>query len=314
MASLFQTVGQRLRGLSLLARHGRPDHVLGCDIGVGDEVMLTAVVHALRERNASARVWVLARRPELFEGIALALPHDGPTIEMLYRSGLPLSFINYTAYDSKTDSDARPPAHFIAIMGQKLGLRGSLAMAPHLILTDEEKLAAEEHRGAIVIQSTCVRGQGTMLNKEWGPQNFQAVVDLLSPRHRVVQIGLDSDPVLAGATHLQGKLTLRQTAAILTNAGAFIGLASGLMHLARSVDCRSVIIYGGREEPEKSGYSCNENLVKTPPCSPCWVRNRCAIDRVCLSDIKPSDVAGALERLLNRSVRPVEIDRTELPF
>jgi len=35
------------------------------------------------------------------------------------------------------------------------------------------------------------------------------------------------------------------------------------MHLARAVDCRAVIVYGGRERPEISGYICNKIL--SPP-------------------------------------------------
>lgn len=307
---------QRLQGLSLLLRRGRPRFVLGCDIGLGDEVMLTAVVREIRARKLAGGIWILARRPEIFAGnpeISLVLPHDAAAIEMLHRIGLPPSFIHYTSYDPINDSDERPASHFVAIMASKLRFAGRIAIEPRLSLAEEESAQADEFRDAIVVQSTCVRSQGTMLNKEWGPTNFQALVAKLNPQRKVVQVGLESDPALEGAIHLQGKLSLRQTAAVLAKSAAFVGLASGLMHLARAVNRRSVIIYGGREEPEKSGYPCNENLLRTPPCSPCWVRNRCDFQRVCLSEITPDDVVQALGRLLARRKDPLEIQQAEIP-
>lgn len=303
-----------MRGLSLLLRRGRPRFILGCDIGLGDEIMLTAIVREIRARKLARGIWVLARRPEIFAGhpgISLVLPHDAPTIEMLHRTGLSPSFIHYTAYDPAKDGDERPPSHFVAIMAAKLRLAGTIAIAPEIPLTGGEAAWAEEFRDAIVVQSTCVRSQGTMLNKEWGAENFQAVVSKL--KRKVVQVGLESDPALEGAVPLQGRLNLRQTAAVLARSAAFIGLASGLMHLARAVNRRSVIVYGGREEPEKSGYPCNENLQRTPPCSPCWVRNRCDFQRVCLSEITPDDVVQALERLLARNNDPLEVQTAEIP-
>ena len=78
----------------------------------------------------------------------------------------------------------------------------------------------------------------------------------------------------------------------------FLGLVGFVMHLARAVECPSVIVYGGREPPELTGYACNTNLDSRPPCSPCWYYSHCEFDRRCLTAIAPAAVVNAVTRLL----------------
>ena len=102
-------------------------------------------------------------------------------------------------------------------------------------------------------------------------------------------------------THdLRGKTSLRQLAAVLHHCRLFVGLVGMPMHMARAVDCPSVIVYGGRERPDQTGYICNENLYRDIPCSPCWLDRRCDFGRVCLDTISAGEVIEAAERMLAR--------------
>ena len=105
---------------------------------------------------------------------------------------------------------------------------------------------------------------------------------------------------------------MRETAAILAASRLFLGLATGLMHLARAVECRSVIVYGGREHPSQSGYSANENLYWSGPCAPCWLRNDCDYDRVCMSEILPELVIAAVRRQAERYGTPLPVDQCDI--
>lgn len=105
---------------------------------------------------------------------------------------------------------------------------------------------------------------------------------------------------------------MRQAAAILSASRLFIGLATGLVHLARAVECRSVIVYGGREDPSRSGYSANENLYWSGPCAPCWQRNHCDYDRVCMSEILPEQVIAAARRQFDLYGTPLAVDRVDI--
>jgi ADP-heptose:LPS heptosyltransferase len=145
-----------------------------------------------------------------------------------------------------------------------------------------------------------------MNNKEWYPERFQEVVDQLLGEVSFVQLGSKSDPPIKGALDLRGKTSFRESAAILAASRVFIGIEGFPMHLARAVDCRSVIIYGGREDPQILGYACNENLVGAMPCAPCWQRNRCDYDRECMRMIDAEQVVAAVQKQLARYGSPIE--------
>jgi ADP-heptose:LPS heptosyltransferase len=151
-----------------------------------------------------------------------------------------------------------------------------------------------------------------MKNKEWFQDRLQSVCDRLATDFRIIQIGAVSYPKLDGVVDMRGKTTIRQSAALLANAKAFIGLEGFLMHLARAVDCRSVIIYGGRIAPWQIGYIANENLYSAVECSPCWLRNRCDHDRKCMDQITVEQVLAAVRRQIQKHGTPLEVETANL--
>jgi hypothetical protein len=78
------------------------------------------------------------------------------------------------------------------------------------------------------------------------------------------------------------------------------------------VDCRGVIIFGGRELPHQSGYTCNENLASPLPCAPCGLWQDCDYDRECMRMIQAPQVLEALERALAKRGTPLEVDEVDL--
>jgi ADP-heptose:LPS heptosyltransferase len=146
-----------------------------------------------------------------------------------------------------------------------------------------------------------------MLNKEWSPERFQRVVNRLRPVWDLVQIGAPGDPLLAGVIDARGT-GLREAAAVLSRSQVFIGQEGFFMHLARAVECRAVIVFGGRVRPTDTGYSCNENLFSPVPCAPCWQNSRCEHGRRCLDLITVDAVEDAARRALARAEEPLVED------
>ena len=83
---------------------------------------------------------------------------------------------------------------------------------------------------------------------------MQSVVNALSRNFQVIQLGSSQDVALDKVTQLAGKTTIREAGLFLRQATLFIGLEGALMHLARAVDCPSVIVWGGRLKPSQIGY------------------------------------------------------------
>ena len=85
-----------------------------------------------------------------------------------------------------------------------------------------------------------------------------------------------------------------------------------MMHLARAVDCRSVILYGGREKPAQTGYVANKNLYSQVRCAPCWLRNPCDFDRKCMDMLTAPQVVAATAEQIGRYGSFLEVQTAEL--
>jgi hypothetical protein len=245
--------------------------------------------------------------PHLFENnpeVDLVVPYRRTLRRWVRMMGGRTVYPDYAPYDRRADRSTPPEEHVIAAMARKVGLSGTITLRPHVYLTKEERESGFLADGQVVVHSTGLGARMPMLNKEWGVSRFQEVVLSLRREHPLVQVGLPEDPLLEGVLDRRGA-TVRETAAILSRAACFVGLVGFLMHLARAVDCRSVIVYGGREAPWQSGYVANENLYSAIPCAPCWLWNRCEHQRACLAAIAPEAVVDAVERQLHRTGDPL---------
>jgi hypothetical protein len=290
-----------------LLRHGRPDVSLAFWGGLGDELLCTTPATEWLRRDAK-KIWLSTRAPKLFEGFdsRVEILPDDPRYERLAgRLGRGFRFLSYATYDAATDRETAPNRHLIAEMCARAGLSGEVSLRPYLHLTATEIEAAAPWRDHVAIQASTLQAHVPMPNKQWPVRHFQAVVDRLGASVRFVQVGSKEDPPLRGVTNLCGQTSLRETAAVLFQARAFFGPVGFLMHLARASECPGVIVYGGRETPDLTGYPCNLNLTRTPSCSPCWQRARCDYGRICLEDLRPSDAIAALETMLARARDPL---------
>jgi ADP-heptose:LPS heptosyltransferase len=190
-----------------------------------------------------------------------------------------------------------------------------VTLCPYLFLTDAERAAGRLAPKQIALHSSGMSARTVMKNKEWFADRMQQVVHALRGDYTLVQLGSAQDPPLDGCLDLRGKTTTRESAAILANSRLFLGQVGFLMHLTRAVDRPAVIIYGGREMPWQSGYSCNTNLYTPLACSPCWRWNACdnPIERQCMRLIGVDEVVSAVRERDARADEPLTEDTDDIP-
>lgn len=301
---------------TLIGRHGWPSGLVYHGHAPGDDLLCTAVLHEMR-RRAKHRLWVMTTNPSLFENnpdVSAAVPHTRGLPQIGRRLGWKVYNPLYNHYDAPEDRDViDPDRHVISAMCGVAHVTGEIRLRPYLYLSPAERSGGRRVDRQIAIQSSGMSASYPMQNKQWFPERFGAVVSGLKESFNFVQIGSRSDPPLQGVLDLRGQTTLRQSAAVLAESLVYVGNVGLLMHLARAVECRSVIVYGGREKPSQSGYTCNENLYTAMACSPCWLRNRCPYDRECMSRIHPEHVIAAIERQSARQGSPLEVGTATIP-
>lgn len=299
----------------LLAAAGRrlPDRLLFFGLLPGNDLLCTAVLRELRKRG-SENVWMISDHPELFEEM-----HDASNVVPItsryarFAKWWPreVELLQYVQFDE--DDEMIPPRHhFIAELCRFVGIRGAVTLRPYFVLTESEKRHWISTKDCIAIQSSGMGGKLPIRNKEWFPDRFQTVVNNLHKQYEFIQLGSAIDPPLQHVKDLRGRTSIRDAAAVLHHARFYIGNAGFLMHLARAVECPSVIVYGGREAPWQSGYACNVNLSSTPPCAPCWRFSKCDFEHKCMTEITADDVVQGALKLLTMARNPLLVETAEL--
>ncbi len=289
---------------------GWPHLILHFGSSPGDDLLCTVVARELKQRGARS-LWMASYHPTLFaENPDIACVFTpGPWLDLIRKRAPEIvPSLGYSNHDPVADIGTSPDRHILEIMSAAAGVHGTIKLRPRMHLSKEELRQQEWASGCLAIQSSGLQALSPMLNKQWQAGRFQEICTTFAATCPIVQLGLPGDPPLAGAIDMRGRTSLRETAAILSHARLYIGTVGLLMHLARAVDCRSVIIYGGRERPEQTGYTCNINLATDVPCSPCWRYNACDHQRMCMDAIDVSAVASAINECLRQPHGALVVD------
>jgi ADP-heptose:LPS heptosyltransferase len=101
---------------------------------------------------------------------------------------------------------------------------------------------------------------------------------------------------------LAGKIDLRSLVTVLKGAKLFVGIDSGVMHMASALDIPTVAVFGPTD-PAYVGPQNRRSAVvrKDLPCSPCCLRVKCQ-HRRCMEEIGVQDVMDACRRVLSDHV------------
>ncbi len=145
--------------------------------------------------------------------------------------------------------------------------------------------------------------------KAWLPERFRQVIAAWHETHpdcAVLLLGgpAEKDGIAAMAAglpgpilDLAGRLTLRQTIAILARCRLFIGNDSGLMHIAAALAVPLVAVFGPTEPGKTAPLGRDYRLLhRGADCAPCR-RRECPTDHRCMSAIGADQVLAAAGEL-----------------
>jgi len=252
---------------------------------------------------------MLSHYPELFKNNPYNLKivqDDWKTLKFLEKINSPSTLLYYGKWIGDIDRIIPPKHHMAVEILQKVHIEGNVRVRPYWYQKIDNSVI-DPHREYICVQSTNNFSSNEVKNKRWSETKMQRVVNELSKRYCIIQIGMPEENKLKNTIDYRAS-SISESASLLANCEFFLGQEGFPMHLARAVETRSVIIYGGRLKAWQSGYPCNENIETNPNCSPCWQNNRCDYDRICLKEISVIDVLEAIERIEKRLHDELETD------
>jgi ADP-heptose:LPS heptosyltransferase len=184
-----------------------------------------------------------------------------------------------------------------------------------LRLTDEEVNKAREALAAAQGRAIIACGPGTkMQSKDWGQEKWRALLAQLGelfPQHALVLIGAKddasvSDYAAAGwrgpVLNLCGKLTPRESAAVIKYAELFLGPDSGPMHMAAAYGVPCAIAFAsvdrrGRWFPVGNQHQLIYHDVE---CSKCRLEVCIEKKKICINSISVDEMLQAALQAIRR--------------
>lgn len=295
----------RRRGLARLVRwplpslapYRRGDIHVGRNAALGDVLMCTPALREVKRLNPDARVTLYTDIPEPVEG----LPFIDGILPWAERPG--------AFYSLRYEESLPPRRHIARILGDQLGvavtdIRPSCAVREELVGRFRREWSGLPRPLVIVNRHA---GPWTP-NKEWPDEYWEGLVARLADRGTVIEVGGPAPHPTAvpdgSYIDLRGRTSLPELIAAIAAADFHVAPITGTVHIAAAMGVPSVVIYGGYEHPDCSGYPGNINLYSPVDCAPCWLRTPCPYGKKCLHQISPGQVEAAVDRLRAEARRP----------
>jgi ADP-heptose:LPS heptosyltransferase len=255
----------------------------------GDTLKAATISRIVKQRFPRLKLNLTTRNPDLVE--------TDPAVDEL--NG-PKGFCHVAfEYLGLVDSRGEEGNVLAGTLGQ-VGIRNYDYQA-RVHLRSEEIEAARKRLGPVRRPVVSINVMSKELVKVWGLDSWRELVERLRMDFTLVQIGDGKEPVFPGVLSFAGKLTKRESMAMIAMARVHVGPDSFLMHAANGLDVPSVIIYGGSRPAGCLGYLGNRNLYVHLECSPCWLHTtkgeNCTHEMKCMRMISVDQVHAAVLEL-----------------
>ena len=257
----------------------------------GDTLITSNVIRCIKLNYPKLKINCITPHPELIR--------FDPTIDSVNQ---PETFYSFDSTYWELIDRKEKSQNIVKHNMQRLGLDKNEYKAK-FYLSEEEKEWAKQQISEFdkPLLAFCTKSKEPV--KNWPEANWLELIQNLKDKFSIIQLGNDSEPRFDNVIRCAGKLSMRESAAILSNANYFIGPDSLLMHIANGLNIQSVIIFGGSRSVNCFGYSENTNLSNNPECSPCWIHStdgKCNESLKCLHNISVPTVFNSLMDMINK--------------
>ncbi|PLK43788.1 glycosyltransferase family 9 protein [Emticicia sp. TH156] len=178
-------------------------------------------------------------------------------------------------YVENPEADAKDiTIHNYYFLGNLLSVQQKMAglavedMQPRLFLTNKHKARVDQLQ--LPQKFLVIHAQSAQNSRNWNNKKWDALINYIieSTDFHVIEIGLSSDLKINSPrfVNLCGRLTILETAEVISRAVFFIGIDSGPAHLANAVGTPGLIMIGKLENfvnhiPYSGKYKMGENVL-----------------------------------------------------
>lgn len=285
------------------------------DVALGDVILVTPVIRALRQKYPLADISMITRFPEVFK--------RNPNVTYCGTKILKQTDKYDLFFDLNMAYERKPNIHIVEAYAEVCGVYDRVAvpdgLAPDVYPGEEEVFHAQGVLGSapwVAIHP----GPTAWLGRNWGGEGFNIVANTLRERGwKTVLVGGKDAHKIECDLDLRGKTSFHQLAAILAKSRAFFGIDSAPMHLAVAARIPTFGIFGCIDPtyrlPTRTGYSgiaigitapreevgclgCHHYLPAPRVASECF-RENTKVPR-CMVKLRPEDVVDTLDTHIGR--------------
>ena len=280
LPSLLPPLNKKRKWLTVIDRLGAP----------GDALITANVIRCINENYPNLKINCITPHPELIR--------LDPHIDTLNQ---PETFYSFDSTYWELIVRKEMSQNIISHNMLRIGIYKYNYKAFYYLSEEEKEWSTQEtSKFDKPILAICTKSKEQV--KNWPETNWSELILNLKANFSVIQLGDDKEPTFNGTHRYAGKLSMRESAAILSKANYFIGPDSLLMHIANGLNIPSLILFGGSRPAECFGYNQNTNLVTKPKCSPCWIHHgyeECKNDLICMKELSTSFVLASLLKIQN---------------
>ncbi len=264
--------------------------------GAPGDTLLTAIVcRNIKQRFPRLRINCITPNPDLLELDPAISKLNGPETYICLRHGY-LDLIHHRkAHENVLEDSMR-----------SVGITtDDYRAAVYLSDTERANGMALLETGARPVAAINTRSKEPV--KNWPAERWRELAGLLLRDFDVVQLGDGAELEIDSVRSFAGRLSRRQSTAVLSHARLFIGPDSFLMHAANGLGIPSVILIGGSRTAANIGYRDNINLEVQIGCGPCYIHAArgevCAHGIECMNRISVPEVYSAALQLMKTECR-----------
>jgi len=236
--------------------------------GIGDVLLLTPLLSAMRANRPDDEIVVTTIYPQIFE--------NNPYVDYVVKALVPCEGCDETFV---LDYEMTPDDHIVDAYARILGVSVN-DRTPELYLSHDERIAASallHDAGVRVYQRFCAMqlSSGWPV-RDWPLERFAEVASALEAEGlRVVVLGAQADPPIGFGVDLRGKTSLRTAAAIIEKCSLMITIDSALMHVALSFRRPVISLFGCTDADKRvPDWALSTALGSDIPCRGCHHRQR----------------------------------------
>ncbi len=287
--------------------------------GIGDMLMLTPVMRAIKEQNPNVPLVVCTTPSYGAHGTLFDILKYNPYVDKIVTVENLMDYEFQKVYDFNTRKEieievtANNPfqSHRVDIFLHLAELETKNKSTVYTVTPGETEWAKGWIRKNVNPKRPHLIGiqvEATTGKRSWGEEkNFLLAFKILNtwPDTSVVFFyeGLvERHPVVYPNIYYLIGLPIRWVAALINECDAIIAPDSGLLHIAGALDKKIVGVFGSTPPDSRLKYYRNATGIYLDyPCSPCWY-SICREQYKCMTDIPVDSVIKQLGKTLNREI------------